>query len=69
MRFPFVFTEGALEDIIHQLLYYETVQPGLGDRFMNEVMVGAKEISILPLGYEAGIKAQEREILKIFLIN
>lgn len=63
MKRLYVFTENALDDLIHHSLYYKTIQEILGERFLNAVTMCADEISALPLGYENRYKnTRERKV-------
>lgn len=51
MAYRLITLKAAAEDISEAYNYYEGLQPGLGDRFMSELLKRYQEISIHPQYY------------------
>ncbi len=64
--YVYIFSENALQDIVDGFDYHEAKQSGLGERFYKEVHQAAKEISILPYGYECNYKTTRERKTKNF---
>ncbi len=64
--YVYIFFENALQDIVNGFDYYEAKHSVLGERFYKEVQQAAKEISILPYGYESNYKTTRERKTKKF---
>jgi len=48
-----VFSKRANTEILQSYLYYEEQQGGLGERFVNEVIVKAEQVKLFPKRYSS----------------